>query len=83
MSRAFSQPKRLAVVPGSAARVTGFTLQALAKLALGEGERVVLLSFPQPEQGAFALATGLGSVAVRTVLAPFEESAFLAFSHTR
>lgn len=35
------------------------------------------------DQGAYGLASNLGSLVVRTLFQPFEEAAFLAFAHSR
>ncbi len=35
------------------------------------------------DQGAYGLASNLGSLVVRTLFQPFEEAAFLAFAHPR
>lgn len=62
-----------------------FAAQAVLKLVLAEGDKAaaaVLLS-NQGALGVYALASGVGSLAVRTVLAPFEEAAFFAFTRCR
>ncbi|KAG2486826.1 hypothetical protein HYH03_014509 [Edaphochlamys debaryana] len=58
-----------------------FTLQAVEKLALAEGSRVVLAARQSAaSQGVYGLVSNLGSLAVRTLFAPLEEAAFTAFS---
>ena len=55
--------------------------QAAEKLVLAEGSKAVLVATQSPaDQGAYGLASNLGSLVVRTLFQPFEEAAFLAFS---
>jgi len=61
-----------------------FTVQAFWKLVLAEGEKAALMAYGAADtQGVYGLISNLGSLLVRVVLAPFEESAFLAFSRTQ
>ena len=74
-------PSRLLLDPTTLALCRGFSVQAAEKLALGEGSRAVLAaSAPAAAQGAYGLAANVGSLAVRTLFAPVEEAAFLAFA---
>lgn len=58
-----------------------FTLQAVEKLALAEGSKVVLTAMQSAvDQGVYGLVANLGSLAVRTLFQPLEEAAFAAFS---
>ncbi|KAK9822173.1 hypothetical protein WJX81_005195 [Elliptochloris bilobata] len=58
-----------------------FSVQAAEKLVLAEGSKLVLVATQSAaDQGAYGLASNLGSLVVRTVFQPFEEAAFLAFS---
>ena len=57
--------------------------QAAEKLVLAEGSKAVLVATQSAaEQGAYGLASNLGSLVVRTLFQPFEEAAFLAFSRS-
>ncbi|GIL92754.1 hypothetical protein Vretimale_11741 [Volvox reticuliferus] len=58
-----------------------FTLQAVEKLALAEGSKVVLATIQSAvNQGVYGLVSNLGSLVVRTLFQPLEEAAFAAFS---
>ncbi|GIL76385.1 hypothetical protein Vretifemale_5979 [Volvox reticuliferus] len=58
-----------------------FTLQAVEKLALAEGSKVVLATMQSAvNQGVYGLVSNLGSLVVRTLFQPLEEAAFAAFS---
>ncbi|GLC67093.1 hypothetical protein PLESTF_000514400 [Pleodorina starrii] len=58
-----------------------FTLQAVEKLALAEGSKLVLASLQSAvNQGVYGLVSNLGSLVVRTLFQPLEEAAFAAFS---
>ncbi|BDA46912.1 probable protein RFT1 homolog [Coccomyxa sp. Obi] len=60
-----------------------FTLQALEKLLLAEGSKMVMVAFQSSyNQGVYGLVSNLGSLVVRTIFQPFEEAAFLAFSRS-
>lgn len=58
-----------------------FTLQAIEKLLLAEGSKMVM-AFVQDShcQGVYGLVSNLGSLVVRTLFQPFEEAAFAVFS---
>lgn len=60
-----------------------FTLQAAEKLLLQEGEKIVMLWFGIgggiAEQGVYGLVTNLGSIVVRFLFLPLEETAFATF----
>ena len=60
----------------------GFSAQAFTKHILAEGEKVVMVvsSKSLHSQGVYGLVSNLGSLAVRCVLQPFEEAAFILFS---
>lgn len=76
-----SASSRLLLDPTTLALCRGFSLQAAEKLVLAEGSRAVLAaSAPADAQGAYGLAANVGSLAVRTLFAPVEEAAFLAFA---
>jgi len=50
---------------------------------LAEGSKMVLVATQSgADQGAYGLASNLGSLVVRTLFQPFEEAAFLAFAHS-
>ena len=55
--------------------------QAIEKLALAEGTKIAMTWVQSAyQQGIYGLVVNLGSIAARTLLQPFEEAAFLAFS---
>ncbi|GLI64837.1 hypothetical protein VaNZ11_008131 [Volvox africanus] len=58
-----------------------FTLQAVEKLALAEGSKMVIATMQSAaNQGVYGLVSNLGSLVVRTLFQPLEEAAFAAFS---
>ena len=58
-----------------------FSTQAFVKLVFASGEKFVLMLLgTSSEAGVFGLVSGLGSLFVRCVLQPFEESVFVDFS---
>jgi len=60
-----------------------FTVQAIEKHFLGEGEKFVMAVFQPPyDQGVYGLVNNLGSIVVRTAFQPFEQAIFTAFSMT-
>ncbi|GJP68267.1 hypothetical protein CLOP_g25001 [Closterium sp. NIES-67] len=60
-----------------------FSLQAVVKQVLGKGDEMVLVALETAyNQGVYGLVVKLGSLVVRSVLQPFEESAFIIFART-
>lgn len=58
-----------------------FTLQGILKLALTEGDRIVMaLLADSYDQGVYAMGSAYGGLAARLLLQPTEESARLLFS---
>eukprot|EP00475_Leptophrys_vorax_P023577 TRINITY_DN32268_c0_g1_i1.p1 TRINITY_DN32268_c0_g1~~TRINITY_DN32268_c0_g1_i1.p1 ORF type:complete len:492 (-),score=109.59 TRINITY_DN32268_c0_g1_i1:36-1442(-) len=57
----------------------GFWLQSLIKLLLTEGEKYVVIFFITDDAGVFALVSNLGSLVVRLIFQPIEESGAAEF----
>jgi oligosaccharide translocation protein RFT1 len=75
-------PRRWGAPEAAALRLCGwFGLQAGEKLLLAEGGKLVLVAAQsRANVGAYGLVANLGSLAVRMLLQPLNEAAFLAFS---
>jgi len=58
----------------------GFSLQAVEKLVLAEGSKLVMAAVESSyNQGVYGMVSNLGSLVVRLVFQPLEEGAFTAF----
>jgi hypothetical protein len=74
-----------ASVTSLGAGAQAMSVQAAWKLALAEGENVVMLATGTvpSDQGAFGLAANLGSLVARMLLQPCEEAAYTVFGKMR
>jgi len=78
---ALSGPRACEETRRSAELSLGFSVQALEKLVLAEGSKFVMAALESSHnQGIYGMVSNLGSLFVRLVLQPLEESAFAAFA---
>ena len=77
--------RSLAVEPAVRSLAVGFVGQAVWKLLLAEGEKVVMvalgprLRFTAADQGVYAVVSNLGSLVARFAFQPIEEAAYAVF----
>lgn len=77
-------PEKSMLRDGATVKLIGiFSLQAVWKLVLAEGEKAALIAVAAADEvGVYGLVASLGAAFARLVLQPFEEAAFVIFTRS-